>query len=112
MSNANFFFDEQQQVFHLSNQQVSNFIQIEDGGVLSHLYFGKKVSGYHGSRLYQRLDRGFSPNLAGEPHQTDRRFSKDTLLQLMSIGLYNAPIEQADFTSSVRYFRVQENELK
>ncbi|MDI6667830.1 alpha-galactosidase [Leuconostoc falkenbergense] len=81
MSNANIFFDEQQQVFHLSNQQVSYLIQIEDGGVLSHLYFGKKISGYHGSRLYPRLDRGFSPNLAGEPHQTDRRFSKDTLLQ-------------------------------
>ncbi|WP_188351177.1 alpha-galactosidase [Leuconostoc pseudomesenteroides] len=81
MSNANIFFDEQQQVFHLSNQQVSYLIQIEDGGVLSHLYFGKKISGYHGSRLYLRLDRGFSPNLAGEPHQTDRRFSKDTLLQ-------------------------------
>ncbi|MGO2539456.1 MAG: hypothetical protein ACTH7U_07560 [Leuconostoc mesenteroides] len=53
MSNANFFFDEQQQVFHLSNQQVSYLIQIEDGGVL-----------------------------------------------------------RADFTSSVRYFKVQENELK
>jgi len=40
---------------------------------------------------------------------TQESFSGD---ELMSIGLYNAPIEQADFTSSVRYFKVQENELK
>ncbi|MCT3074778.1 hypothetical protein EFN49_03515 [Leuconostoc citreum] len=87
MSNANFFFDEQQQVFHLSNQQVSYLIQIEDGGVLSHLL----------------------PEALYVDQATQESFSGD---ELMSIGLYNAPIEQADFTSSVRYFKVQENELK
>lgn len=87
MANANISFDDKQNVFHLSNRQISYLIQIEEGGLLSHLYFGKKITKYHGSRHYPRLDRGFSPNLAGEPHQTDRSYSKDTLLQ--EYGGYN-----------------------
>ncbi|MCT3053897.1 alpha-galactosidase [Leuconostoc mesenteroides] len=87
MANANISFDDKQNVFHLSNRQISYLIQIEEGGLLSHLYFGKKITKYHGSRHYPRLDRGFSPNLAGKPHQTDRSYSKDTLLQ--EYGSYN-----------------------
>ena len=42
MANANISFDDEQNVFHLSNRQISYLIQIEEGGLLSHLYFGKK----------------------------------------------------------------------
>lgn len=43
MANANISFDDKQNVFHLSNRQISYLIQIEEGGLLSHLYFGKKL---------------------------------------------------------------------
>ncbi|KAA8801820.1 alpha-galactosidase, partial [Lactobacillus crispatus] len=51
---------------------------IEDGGTLSHLYFGKSIKAYHGELRYPRLDRGFSGILPGS---LDRTFSKDSLLQ-------------------------------
>jgi branched-subunit amino acid permease len=35
-------FDKQLNVFHLSNDQISYLIQIEEGGNVAHLYFGKK----------------------------------------------------------------------
>lgn len=70
-------FDEQQQVFHLQNDQISYLMQVESGGFLTHLYFGKRLSGYRGSRRYPRTDRSFSPNLPGA---SDRLFSLDTLL--------------------------------
>ena len=34
MANANISFDDKQNVFHLSNQQISYLIQIEEGGLL------------------------------------------------------------------------------
>ncbi|KAF1298137.1 alpha-galactosidase [Enterococcus sp. JM4C] len=71
-------FDEQTQTFHLSNQQVSYLFSIEEGQVLSHLYYGKKITHYHGNFRYPRLDRSFSPNLPGA---IDRSYSLDTVLQ-------------------------------
>ncbi|KAA8811912.1 alpha-galactosidase [Lactobacillus crispatus] len=71
-------FDEKNKVFHLHNDQISYLISIEDGGTLSHLYFGKSIKAYHGELRYPRLDRGFSGNLPGS---LDRTFSKDSLLQ-------------------------------
>lgn len=74
-------FDEQHQIFHLTNQKISYILGIEEGQLLAQLYFGKKITSYHNSRRYPRLDRGFSPNLAGKPAEIDRRFSKDVLPQ-------------------------------
>lgn len=74
-------FDVDQQVFHLSNQSISYLIEIEEGGLLSHLYFGKKVREYHSQRHYPRMDRGHTGNLKDA---TERTFSKDTVLQEFS----------------------------
>ena len=45
-------FDEKQQVFHLHNQEISYIFSVVKGGTLSHLYFGKRVRGYHGELAY------------------------------------------------------------
>ena len=37
-------FDKQLNVFHLSNDQISYLLQIEEGGNVAHLYFGKKIA--------------------------------------------------------------------
>ncbi|MCT3399988.1 alpha-galactosidase [Lentilactobacillus hilgardii] len=71
-------FDDGQKIFHLHNGDISYIISVEQGGLLSHLYFGRYVSDYHGGRKYPRMDRGHSGNLPGSK---DRTFSKDTLLQ-------------------------------
>ncbi len=84
-------FDEKTQVFHLANQQISYIMSIEEGNLLAHLYFGKKVRSYSGERLNPRFDRGFSGNLPGS---LDRSYSKDTLLQEWSgnnTGDYRVP---------------------
>ena len=44
--------DEQQQIFHLHNEQISYLLTVEAGQTLSHLYFGKRVRGYHGQLTY------------------------------------------------------------
>lgn len=69
-------FDPKNKVFHLHNDQISYLISIEDGGTLSHLYFGKRINDYHNQLKYPRIDRGFSGNL---PQSLERRFSRDTL---------------------------------
>ncbi|MGO3790467.1 MAG: alpha-galactosidase [Enterococcus gilvus] len=74
-------FDAETHVFHLSNDKISYLFSIEAGGLLSHLYFGKKVNHYHDIKKYPLEDRGFSGNL---PEVTDRRYSPDTLLQEFS----------------------------
>lgn len=71
-------FDEKNKVFHLHNDKISYLFGIEEGGYLSHLYFGKRVLGYHGQLRYPRVDRGFSGNLPGS---LDRTYSLDSLLQ-------------------------------
>lgn len=84
MASAKIFFDDDTGVFHLQNDLISYLFQVETGDILSHLYFGKKVTAYHDQRRYPRLDRGFSPNLPGQPGEVDRGYSKDTLRQEFS----------------------------
>lgn len=84
-------FDEEQGVFHLSNGKISYLFSIEDGGLLSHLYFGKAIKRYHGHRRYPRIDRGFSGNVLDNQN---RGFSRDTLPQEYSgadSGDYRSP---------------------
>lgn len=81
MSNANIFFDEQQQVFHLSTAQPAFSITKMSNLIPTAVYVDQK---------------------------TQESFSGD---ELMSIGLYNAPVEKSDFTSSVRYFKIKEDSL-
>lgn len=84
-------FDEQRKVFHLHNTKISYLFSVEDGNVLSHLYFGKAITKYHGQLRYPRIDRGFSGNLPGS---TDCGFSRDTLPQEYSsngTGDYRIP---------------------
>lgn len=70
-------FDKKNQIFHLSNNKISYVMQIEEGGNLAHIYFGKKIAHYSGHYRYPRFDRSFSPNPAGSQ---DRLFSLDTLM--------------------------------
>ncbi|MCP1102996.1 alpha-galactosidase [Aequitasia blattaphilus] len=70
-------FKPETQVFHISNKYISYIMEIEEGGYLAHLYFGKKVNDYSGNFKYPRMDRSFSPNL---PNAKDRLFSLDTLM--------------------------------
>lgn len=63
-------FDENTKTFHLHNDLISYIFQVEEGGLLSHLYFGKRVKQYHGLMKYQRADRGFSGNLPGSLDRT------------------------------------------
>lgn len=58
-------FDEQQRVFHLKNKEISYLFSVEEGNILSHLYFGPAIRNYHGERRYPRVDRGFSGNFLG-----------------------------------------------
>lgn len=70
-------FDETTKVFHLYNGKISYLLMVEELGILSHLYFGKKISAYHGGRKYPRFERSFSTNFAEITH---RNYSRDTLL--------------------------------
>ncbi|OTN75812.1 hypothetical protein A5886_000888 [Enterococcus sp. 8G7_MSG3316] len=70
-------FDQTKGTFHLSNGQISYVMQIEDGGNLAHIYYGKQLADYSGGYRYPRVDRSFSPN---PPDSTDRLFSLDTLM--------------------------------
>lgn len=71
-------FNQETQVFHLHNNEISYIAQIEEDGVLHHLYFGKAVQHYTGNKNYLRRDRGFSGNVPGN---AERAYSKDTLPQ-------------------------------
>lgn len=70
-------FDLKQQIFHLCGKDTSYCMQIVKDGFLAHLYWGKKINGYHGSNPLVFVNRGFSPN----PDPEDRAFSLDTLPQ-------------------------------
>ncbi|MGG5318881.1 alpha-galactosidase [Enterococcus sp. AZ072] len=74
-------FNKEQQVFHLSNGEISYIMKIEADNVLSHIYFGKIVTSYGDYKNYPHRDRGFSGNVPGHP---DRTYSKDTLPQEFS----------------------------
>lgn len=84
-------FDAKTRVFHLHNEQVSYLLSVEEGDLLSHLYFGERIRNYHGERKYPQVNRGFSGNL---PLSTNHNFSKDALLQEYSgnnTGDYRTP---------------------
>ncbi|MGM0124554.1 alpha-galactosidase [Enterococcus sp. AZ194] len=106
-------FDEQTQTFHLSNDEISYLLGIEEGEVLSHLYYGKKIAQYHGNFRYPRIDRSFSPNLPGSKN---RSFSLDTVLQEypgFGGGDFRTPahqIRQSDGTI-VTDFKVKEHQI-
>ncbi|WP_379947010.1 alpha-galactosidase [Enterococcus devriesei] len=68
-------FDQNQQFFHLKNHEISYVIGIEKGKYLTHRYFGKTLSSYHGCNELQRIDRGFATN----PIPADRTFSLNAL---------------------------------
>lgn len=106
-------FDKKTQTFHLSNETISYILGIEEGNTLAHLYFGKKITRYHGNFRYPRLDRSFSPNL---PNASDRSFSLDTVLQEYSgfgAGDFRIPahqLRQSDGTI-VTNFQVKTHEI-
>lgn len=68
-------FDHQQQLFHLSNSQISYVIGIEKDKFITHRYFGRSLPFYTGSNELQRIDRGFATN----PDLSDRTFSLNAL---------------------------------
>lgn len=78
-------FTSETNTFHLSNDHLSYLFMVDEGGLLSHLYFGKRVKRYHNQLTYPRIDRGFSGNLSGI---SKRGYSKDTLPQEFS-GSYS-----------------------
>ena len=109
MEKAVITFDKAQRTFHLRNEKISYLMSIEEGDILSHLYFGKRVTGYHGSRHYPRYERGLSPNLAGRPGEVDRLYSKDVLPQEFAgnqTGDFRSPaivIKSADGASATDF---------
>lgn len=70
--------DEAAGIFHLHNDEISYITQVEDEQVLSHIYYGKRISHYNNHKQYLRRDRGFSGNVPGQELRT---YSKDTLPQ-------------------------------
>lgn len=112
-------FNEETKTFHLHNDLISYLFQIEEGGLLSHLYFGKAVRQYHDEMKYPHVDRGFSGNLPGS---LDRTFSPDTLRQEYStngIDDYRTPaiiVHQANGSYSSRFqfesFRIENGKPK
>lgn len=103
-------FDNQTQSFHLHNDEISYVLGIDTGGVLTHLYYGKRIKQYHGQLKHPRLDRGFSDNLPGS---LDRTYSLDAILREYSAegdGDFRLPaivIRQADGSRSA-FFKYQD----
>lgn len=106
-------YDEQLHIFHLRTENSSYLMEIEEGGVLAHLYYGKRINSYHGIRRYPRVERVFSPNLPGS---NDNTLSLDTLLQETSSvgnGDFRTPSCQVHFEdgNSVVDFRYVSHEI-
>ena len=70
-------YDDSKKIFHLQSGNASYVMQVVKDKYLAHLYWGKRLSAYHGSRAIIWKDRGFAPN----PDDKDRTFSLDTLPQ-------------------------------
>lgn len=99
--------DEKKYLFHLSNGRISYIFQVEEQKLLSHVYFGKAVAGYHGGLSYPRFERSFSTNFKDDEK---RVYSRDTLLQEYSSlgsGDFRIPSIEivTDSGSSVTDFR-------
>ena len=75
--NQSIHFDTMQNIFHLNTKNSSYIIKILKDGTLSHIYYGKRLRRYHGSKPFIFVDRGFSPN----PTLEDSTFSYDTIPQ-------------------------------
>ena len=107
-------FNQETKVFHLTNGRISYLMEIDNAGVLNHVYFGKAIRQYHGNLSYPRMDRGFSGNL---PDTTDRTYSRDTIPQefsgngSMDYRLPATVIRQADGNCSAAFlfkdFRIE-----
>lgn len=68
-------FDQEKNIFHLKNEQISYVIGIEKNKYLTHRYFGSSLPFYQGSNAIQEIDRGFATN----PIEDDRTFSLNSL---------------------------------
>lgn len=106
-------FDPVSQVFHLSNNLISYVFSVDEGNILSHLYFGKRINKYHQERRYPRVGRAFSGNLPGI---NDDGYSKDAMLQELSgnnTGDYRVPsiVIRAANGSRATDFRYQSYEI-
>ncbi|GFO84598.1 alpha-galactosidase [Anaerostipes butyraticus] len=69
-------YEKENQIFHLQAKDTSYVMGVIRGH-LTHLYWGRKLNQYGGSRKIIWKDRGFAPN----PDDLDRTFSLDTLPQ-------------------------------
>ena len=102
-------------VLHLRNEQISYLIELEAYGLVSHLYYGKRLNDYHGIARYPRLHRDFEVELA-EDLSDARDYSIGTLLQEYSgfnRGDFRQPaiILQHEDGSTVTDFRYQRYEV-
>lgn len=70
-------FDVNTKRFELTSKNTTYLMEIIKDGFLAHVYWGRRLTGYHGSNSILYLDRGFCPNI----HVEDRSFSLDTLPQ-------------------------------
>ncbi len=79
-------FDNENRIFHLTNNSISYVLQVSEDGYINHLYFGKAVRSYKGSNALIHYDRGFSGNPS--QHILNRVFSLDTQpMEYPSYGL-------------------------
>ena len=67
----------QEKRFLLETNHSSYIMELAHHDFLSHVYWGKKITNYHGSNKILYRDRGFCPNI----NPSDRTFSLDTLPQ-------------------------------
>ena len=71
------FFDERNQLFHMTTPRTSYIIGIEKGKYLAHLYWGRKLASICPENAYRSNNLGFSPN----PDVKDKSYSLDTMPQ-------------------------------
>ena len=67
------------QIFHLGNKNFSYVMEIAKEKHLLHRYWGKSLKEFHDSAPIQKIDRGFSGQLAD--FENERTFSLDVLPQ-------------------------------
>lgn len=76
-------YDAEKQVFHLQSKRMSYVMQIIKNRYPAHVYWGGKITEFHGSNPIVFMERGFAPN----PFPYDRNFSLDSLpLEYPSYG--------------------------
>ncbi|MBO0474529.1 alpha-galactosidase [Enterococcus ureasiticus] len=91
------FFDDSQNIFHLSNNTISYIIGIEKEKYLTHRYFGPYLNSYHQVNQLQHIDRGFATN----PISEERTFSLNTLpLETSTQGSLDYRVSNYQFRNS------------